>query len=402
MSLALIFPGQGSQYIGMGKELCSSFSLANETFNEASEIIKMDITKCWKPDFNLDNTRDAQPMILAVSIAAFRVFHQEIGWSPSVAAGHSLGEYAALVSSGCISFKEALNIVKVRGELMQAAAEQFPGRMIAVMHSNDSDVEEIYDRIRKRWRNLTLACHNSKSNKVFSGTIEATEMFIDYLKDKNIHYKVINNSGAFHNDTMQDAANNMFDILNNIKVNKGDFPVLSNIDALPHTVNTLRKMLVLQITKPVRWKNTMDNIVKYGATSFVEIGPRKVLGNMIDDDKKHFPYVSFCTSKDVDQVKMIMEKQKDHSVTTRNDFSFSSINQLLNHSMVMKNYNPTDANYAEIQKVYQKINDLKNNDPLNSNRDRQIIQYILEVFALKHTPSEEQESFKTKWLRENA
>jgi [acyl-carrier-protein] S-malonyltransferase len=159
-------------------------------------------------------------------------------------------------------------------------------------------------------------------------------------------------------------------------------------------------MLVLQITKPVRWKETMDNIIKYGAKAFVEIGPRKVLGNMIDDDKKHFPYVSFCTSKDVDQVKMMMENQNDHSGRTRPDFS--SINQLLDHSVVMKNYNSSDANYNEIHKIYQKINDLKNNDPLNSNRDRQIIQYILKVFALKNIPSEEQENFKNKWLREYA
>ncbi|WP_440119535.1 ACP S-malonyltransferase [Paenibacillus sp. QZ-Y1] len=400
MSVALIFPGQGSQYIGMGKELCTSFSLASQTIEEASEIINMDITKCWRTDYNLNNTRDAQPMILAVSIAAFRVFYQEIGLSPSAAAGHSLGEYAALVSSGHISLKDALNIVKVRGELMQAASDQFPGRMVATMHSNYSDVEEIYDRTRRRWRNFTLACDNSKLHKVFSGTIEATGMFIDQLKDKNIQYKVINNSGAFHNDTMQSAANKMFEVLSDVKVNKGDFPVLSNVDALPHTMNTLKKMLVLQITKPVRWRETVDNLVRHGATSFVEIGPRKVLGNMIDHDKKNFQFLSFCTSKDVDQVRSMLEIQPNNSEGSKDDFSI--VDELVNHSIVMKNYNYTNINYNAIHEIYHKIKDLKNNGTINENTNRQIIQYILEICNLKNIPFEEQESFKANWLRNYA
>ncbi|MEC0126209.1 ACP S-malonyltransferase [Paenibacillus pabuli] len=397
MSVALIFPGQGSQYIGMGKELCTSFSLANQTIEEASEIINMDITKCWRADYNLNNTREAQPMILAVTIAAFRVYQNVIGSRPSVAAGHSLGEYAALVSSGHFSFKDALNIVKARGELMQAASDQFPGQMIAIMHSNYSDVEEIYDRTRRRWRDLTLACDNSKLHKVFSGTTEATGMFITQLEEKNIHYKVISNSGAFHNDTMQSAANKMFDVLSNVEVNKGDFPVLSNVDALPHTLNTLKKMLVLQVTKPVRWRETVDNLVRYGAKIFVEIGPRKVLGNMIDPNKNSFKFLSFSTSKDVDHVRSILEIYTNDSEENKYDFSF--IDEFLNHSIVMKNHNHTNSNNSQIYEIYRKIEDLKNNKNNNENVDGQIIQYVLEICSLKNVPLEEQESLIKNLLR---
>ncbi|MCR8643272.1 ACP S-malonyltransferase [Paenibacillus sp. N1-5-1-14] len=305
MSIALMFSGQGSQYVGMGQQLCADFSVANQVFEEASDILHMDMKQlCFDGGSELTKTCNAQPAILTVSVAAYLVYQQEIGVMPLLAAGHSLGEYSALACSGVLSFADAVTIVRRRGQWMQAAGERTSGGMLSVFHSSKKQLEQLIDEVFIQGQPLQMACYNAPGQYVLSGHQQAIKAYKERLHSHGISCSDLNVSGAFHSALMQEAAVQMVTELARYSFSEGLYPVISNVDALPYmSVNEMKEMLVWQMTRPVRWTETMDYFQKKGIPVAIELGPKNVLRNLLKKmDNPTIEALALGTSVDVEHV----------------------------------------------------------------------------------------------------
>lgn len=311
MDIALLFPGQGSQYIGMGKSLFQDFTVVHQVFEEASDVLKRDMKKlCFNEGHELSKTVNAQPAILTVSQATFRVYMQEIGIPPRIAAGHSLGEYSALACNGTLSFSEALRLVKRRGEWMQRASEQEAGGMISVFHTDLRQLEQICDEVFAEGYPMSVACYNEHRQLVISGSRQGIASVTQKLDALGIRYSDLNISAAFHSPLMQEAANHLAPEIRNTPFCHGSWPVISNVDGLPYTRESeMKNALILQMTRPVRWLETMDYMDRMGIDVAVELGPKTVLRNLIKGFQSRIDAWSLGTSRDLTELKVGVQNQ---------------------------------------------------------------------------------------------
>lgn len=278
MSLALIFPGQGSQYVGMATALAASEPAAAEVLNIADEVLGFRLSSLMAdgPEDELTATRNAQPALLTHSVAALRVLGDRLG-RPGFAAGHSLGEFSAHVAAGTISFEDALRAVRLRGELMFAAGEARPGAMAAILGLDDHTVEDVCTRVETG--ECVPANFNSEGQVVVSGDLAGVERAMVLAKDAGAKRVVqLNVSGAFHSPLMEPAAEGLREHLASIDFRDPAFPVIANATAEAVTSGVLaRELLVKQLTAPVRWSASVSRMVEGGADRFLELGPGKVL-----------------------------------------------------------------------------------------------------------------------------
>jgi len=279
-----LFPGQGSQYPGMGKVLADRYAAARLTFDEASEALGLDVLKlCTEgPSSELTDTRNAQPAILTCGVAAFRAWSEEGGTIPSIGAGHSLGEFTALACSGTIALADAVKIVRSRGELMQEAARERPGGMAAISGLPDDRLESLLRQASEERSEVVLAGINSRNQRVVSGDRDALRRLEDLLTGQSVRLTPLNVSGAFHSPCMASAASRFREHLEACVFRKSEWPVVSNVTGLPHDeepANRIR-LLVSQLTEPVRWLNCMETMVAHGTTHMIEAGPGRVLSRM--------------------------------------------------------------------------------------------------------------------------
>jgi len=278
MSLALIFPGQGSQYVGMAAQLAQSEPAAAEVLRTADEVLGFSLSALMAdgPEDELTATKNAQPALLTHSVAALRVLGDRLG-QPSFAAGHSLGEFSAHVAAGTISFEDALRAVRLRGELMYAAGQTRPGTMAAILGLDDHVVEDVCTRVESGV--CVPANFNSEGQVVVSGDLAGVERAMVLAKDAGAKRVVqLNVSGAFHSPLMEPAADGLRDHLESIDFHDPAFPVISNATAEPVTdAGLARELLVKQLTSPVRWNASVSRMVEGGADRFLEVGPGKVL-----------------------------------------------------------------------------------------------------------------------------
>jgi [acyl-carrier-protein] S-malonyltransferase len=281
---AFLFPGQGSQYVGMGRELAEEFSLARQAFEEANEALGFDLQGlCFNgPEEELKLTAITQPAILTVSIAALRVLRQEVGWKPSYLAGHSLGEFSALVAADAMSFPDAVRIVRLRGQFMQEAVPVGTGGMAAVLGLERDTVEEL---CRQAIQNevLTPANFNSPGQIVISGTMQAVERGIALAQEMGAKRAVLLQvSAPFHSPLMVSAGERLGAELAQIEINEIKTPVVSNVEAEPNTSKErVRDLLVRQVSSPLRWEDSMNRMIALGVDRFVEIGPGRVLSGLL-------------------------------------------------------------------------------------------------------------------------
>lgn len=276
-----LFPGQGSQYVGMGKKLCKKSRTADEIFNRANEILNLDIKKiCFDGDENeLRKTEICQPAVLTVSIAYYRTFIEYYNIEPIAAAGHSLGEYAALTASGCLSFEDSLKIVKKRGEYMQAAAEEMNGSMCAVIGSDSQTIKDVLDSYKGR--NIYIANYNSPRQTVLSGSRQDIEEISKVFESKGIRSIELNVGGAFHSPLMKTAGDKLEFILDKYKFNKFKFPVMSNVSARPHRLESIKEKLKMQVCTSVKWNESINYLLTNNPEDiFIEFGPKSVLKNL--------------------------------------------------------------------------------------------------------------------------
>lgn len=288
-NVALVFPGQGSQKVGMGKDLFDNFAVAKEVFQTVDEILKVNLSKIMfeGPNEALTETQNTQPALMAVSIAIIRVLEKEFGKKvtdlAAITAGHSLGEYSALCATGAISLEDTAKLLQVRGNAMARCGKKTEGAMAAVLGASVELVEEVVKLAALKGGVCQIANDNSVGQIVISGSKSAIENAINIAKEKDIKRVLpLPVSGAFHSELMKEAAVEMKEILSNIKIKQPSLPVVANITA-NKVVNPdeIRKLLVEQITGSVKWRQTMLFMQDFGIKEIVEIGSGKVLAGLV-------------------------------------------------------------------------------------------------------------------------
>lgn len=281
--IGLLFPGQGSQQVGMGKDLAEAFPRARETFQEADEALGFPLSRlCWEgPEEELTLTKNAQPAILTHSVAVWRLL-EDRGLAVSVSAGHSLGEFSAHVAARTFSFADAVRSVRLRGELMFRSGEERPGTMAAVIGGEDEVVEEVCRRASTESGAVVPANFNAPGQIVISGDRDAVARAGELLKEAGVKRVLpLNVSGAFHSPLMKVAEDGLRHHLAELELGTMAFPVVSNVTAEPVSDPDLaRRLLVEQLTSPVRWVASMRAMVEAGTTRYLELGPGNVLAGL--------------------------------------------------------------------------------------------------------------------------
>ncbi|TSK08403.1 MAG: ACP S-malonyltransferase [Geobacter sp.] len=283
-SYAFIFPGQGSQHAGMGKDLADNFKTARVTFEEADDALGFSLSKlCFEgPEEELKLTANTQPAILAASVAALRVLREESSLVPSFLAGHSLGEYSALVASGALDFADALRTVRARGSYMQDAVPIGVGAMAAILGAEAEVLKEICAEAAQG-EVVSPANFNSPGQIVVAGHTGAVNRAIDIAKARGFRKAMLLPvSAPFHCALMKPAADRLARTLEAVAVGAMIAPVVSNVEAKPNAdAARVKQLLVEQVCAPVLWEQIIQNIVAAGVTNFVEIGPGKVLAGLV-------------------------------------------------------------------------------------------------------------------------
>ena len=282
-AIGYVFPGQGSQYAGMGKDLAESFPIAKQIFEEADEALNFSISRlCFEgPEDELQLTENTQPAILAVSVAAFRALSSEGFKTPRYVAGHSLGEYSALVAAGSISLADAVRTVRARGRYMQEAVPVGTGAMAAVLGADRDAIEKACNEASEG-HVCSIANINSPNQIVIAGNSDAVERAMELLKGIAKRVIKLNVSAPFHCALMKPAQDRLEFELEQLAFSEPKTPVVTNVDAQVMTVpGDLRDALRRQVTAPVRWVESMELLIEQGVDTFVEVGPGKVLSGLM-------------------------------------------------------------------------------------------------------------------------
>lgn len=279
MTKAYVFPGQGAQFSGMGKDLYESSSDAKALFDQANEILGFNITDTMfsGSDEDLKQTKITQPAVFLHSVILAKTMD---GFNPSMVAGHSLGEISALTAAGVLSFEDGLKLVSIRAQAMQKACEQNPSTMAAILGLDDSVVEEVCDSIDDV---VVAANYNCPGQLVISGTNEGVNTACEILKEKGAKRALpLPVGGAFHSPLMEPAREELAAAINNADFSTPSCPVYQNVSTKAETdPATIKENLIAQLTAPVKWTQSVQNMMTDGATEFVEVGPGRALQGMI-------------------------------------------------------------------------------------------------------------------------
>lgn len=363
MKLGLLYPGQGSQYVGMGERFYQNHQTAKIVFEEANDVLGFDLSAlCFRGDAReLTRTVNTQPALLTVSYIYTKVFFEECGIPPVLTAGHSLGEITALTCAGAIKFSDALRIVRKRGELMQDSLPQDLGMMCSVTGIDSAAIEAECGRCSNQDDIAVISNYNSFEQTIISGHKKAVLKVAENLSRSGAIINPLNVSSAFHSPLMKGAAEKFESVLSLYQFQEPNWPVISNVTALPYkSAEEIRKNLTLQIVKPVMWVDSMVYMRDYGVTTVIELGPKTVLKNLM---KKIAPYVSafsYDKLEDIKAYEMLCQKYSASENNTNYSNSRLFMDMCLSAVVCTKNSNWNKEEYQKgVIEPYRRIKALQ-------------------------------------------
>lgn len=305
-TIAFVFPGQGSQYVGMGKELCARFAVAKQVFSEADEVLGFSLSElCFTgPETDLKLTEHTQPAILTASIAALRVLESETALRPNFVAGHSLGEYSALVCAGALTFHDAVRVVRERGRMMQAAVPAGKGAMAVVLGLEGDAVAALCEEA-SQGEVVAPANYNGGGQIVISGAKDAVSRARALAEQRGAKRVLeLPVSAPFHCELMRPAAEELKRVLSAVEVHPFSIGVVANVDAEVNLKpDRVKALLIEQAVLPVRWEESMRKLDALGCRRALEIGPGKVLKGLIKRIVPQLAVDNFETPEDLARVK---------------------------------------------------------------------------------------------------
>ena len=305
----ILFPGQGSQIVGMGSEFYNNFEFVKKIFDEADNILNYKISKIILegPEDELKLTRNTQPAILVVSYAIFSVLKKEFNFDfkdTKYFAGHSLGEYSALVCSQSLEFSDALFLLFERGKSMQEAVPVGKGKMIAILGSKIDEINKFISNERIKGV-CEIANDNAEGQTIISGDVDSIDLLQNILKENNKKFLPLNVSAPFHCSLMKPATIVMTDKINSINFKKPIFDIICNVTAKPeNNPEVIKKLLIKQIFSTVRWRESLINMSKNKVTDYVEIGPGKALSGMV---KRTIKNINCFSINSIDDMKKLVQ-----------------------------------------------------------------------------------------------
>ncbi|NFF81600.1 ACP S-malonyltransferase [Clostridium botulinum] len=394
--VALLFPGQGSQYVGMGKELYDKFDKAKEIFNTANEVLGFDLKKlCFEGDSEeLTKTENTQPALLTVSYAAFNAFKEIFELEPEFLAGHSLGEYSALLCSEVINFSDALQIVRKRGEFMREAAEDGLGCMFAVRDLNKKFIEQICNDISNNDEVVVVSNYNSPSQTIISGHKSAAEKAVRKLEDMSIQTTKLNVSAAFHSPLMQGVSKKLRNELMKYRYNDFKYPVISNVYAKPYeNSKTIITTLTEQLIKPVKWADTIKYLESKDINIAIEIGSKNVLRNLVTSNSNKMAAYSIDNKEDI---RLLEDDLKGRNNITKSNLNV--VTRCLAIAVCTRNRNWNNEEYTKgviepykkLQIMQEKIDDT--GKMLSVEEMKESLELLKTIFKTKKVSKEEQEA----------
>jgi [acyl-carrier-protein] S-malonyltransferase len=303
MAVALVFPGQGSQYAGMGKDFYEQFPIAKEIFEQANEALGFDLTKLiFEGGQELNQTINTQPAILTVSYAIYRVFKEHFPrLKPLYVAGHSLGEYSALLAAKVLNFPDAVRLVRYRAEYMQNAVPEGKGAMAAIIGIEPQEVEKLCQEVEGV---VEAVNYNSPIQTVVAGEAEAVKKLLKLARSRKIKAIPLKVSVPSHSSLMKEAAEKFKQVLQEVNFSDAKIPVVQNVDAKPHTsAEEIRENLYLQLFKPVRWVESVKFMADQGVDTFIEIGPKNVLSKLIAQTVENVKTCNLDKVEDLEKIK---------------------------------------------------------------------------------------------------
>jgi [acyl-carrier-protein] S-malonyltransferase len=311
---ALLFPGQGSQIVGMGSEFYNKFDLVKKIFNQADEKLNFSISKMILegPEAELQLTKNTQPAILTVSYSIFQVLEKEFNFDFNLFkffAGHSLGEYSSLVCSGGLNFSDALYLLHERGKAMQTAVPVGKGSMIAVLGTKINEIKNLLDTFTIKQGICEIANDNADGQVIISGDKESVLSFQQLLKEKKIKSIPLKVSAPFHCSLMKPAAEVMKEKIDSVKFNKTSINIINNVTAKPvNEPSEIKKLLIEQIYSTVKWRESMIKMSESNVSNYIEIGPGKVLTGMVKRTIKNVNCFSINSITDILNLKNEFKK----------------------------------------------------------------------------------------------
>lgn len=396
--VAILFPGQGSQYSGMGKQLYDRYNIFKKIFDEANDVLGFDLKRiCFEGDENiLKATENAQPAILTLSIGVFKILQNEFDIDIKYLAGHSLGEISALTCSNAIKFEDALKIVRKRGLLMKEIAGENLGGMVAVFNLDEEKIKNIFKE-ENGLKSLTISNFNAPTELVVSGEKKELEKFTVILSKRNVFFVPLKVSAAFHNPLMLEVAKKLGQELSKYKFNNFKKPVISNIDGLPYgNPDEIIEKLEKQIYMPVQWIKIMKFLEQNGINFVIEAGGKNILKKLSEKNTKVIKSVAFNEFEEPFEIKENFKKIDEKEIIKR------VLNKCLLASVCTKNNNFDNDEYNKgvvqpynsLQKLIKEIED-KKVEPEEKHINLGL-KWMKKIFETKKVSAQEQK----EWYKE--
>jgi len=383
--LALLFPGQASQYVGMGKSLYEKYDFIKDLFNEANQILNIDIKDlCFNGNLQeLTKTENAQPAILLCSVAAYKVYQQQYGVEPAFVAGHSIGEISALTCIGAINFKDALKIVRKRGLFMKDALPENTGTMHAITNLDIETIENVCKKMSSPGNEVVVSNYNANNQYVISGLKENVIAVSNEIKNLGGRSIPLNVSAPFHSPYMESAAELFREELKKYNFNPFHIPVISNIDAQPYCDSSLiSEKLVKQLVSSVQWIKTIQYFKEQEIGLAIELGPKEVLKNLSKTIYPGLHIYSYDQTEDINT----LNKGFEHFINKCMAIAVCTPNKNWNNDEYNKGVSEP---YKKIQQIVETLE--RDQKPPAVNDAKMALEMLLSVFETKKVTTEEKE-----------